>query len=274
MRFAIAFSLLAAPVLAQDDRAQSLADIRQEMTVLWVEVQKLKQELNTTQGASSVATQGSALDRLAAIESEVQRLTAKAEEMEFRIDRVVTDGTNRIADLEFRLCELETGCDIATLGDTPTLGGASEAGAAAPAPTPVPLPESGPQFAATEEADFQRAEDALAEGDYTTAAKLYATFNQTYPGGPLAAAAEMGRGEALEQLGDTREAARAFLAAFSANQTGPEAPMALVRLGAALGQLGQTNEACVTLSEVSVRYPGAVDAISDAQSARAAIGCS
>jgi len=31
------------------------------------------------------------------------RLNSKAEELENRINRVVTDGTNRIGDLEFRL---------------------------------------------------------------------------------------------------------------------------------------------------------------------------
>ena len=38
---------VAAPVAAQD-RAQTLADIRQELSVLWVEIQSLKRELSTT----------------------------------------------------------------------------------------------------------------------------------------------------------------------------------------------------------------------------------
>ena len=43
-------------------------------------------------------------------------------------DRVVADGTNRVGDLEYRVCEMEEGCDIATLGKTKPLGG--EAGTA------------------------------------------------------------------------------------------------------------------------------------------------
>ena len=43
------FCLLALPVAAQD-RDQTLADIRQDLTVLFVEVQKLKRELSTTSG--------------------------------------------------------------------------------------------------------------------------------------------------------------------------------------------------------------------------------
>ena len=46
----IAALFLGAPAVAQD-RAQTLADIRQELTVLYVEMQRLKRELSTTGGA-------------------------------------------------------------------------------------------------------------------------------------------------------------------------------------------------------------------------------
>ncbi|MEO1705692.1 MAG: tol-pal system protein, partial [Pseudomonadota bacterium] len=147
--------LTAAPAMAQQD--QTLADIRQELSVLFVEVQRLKQELNTS-GAPSGTGGGSVLDRVNAIEMELQQLTSKSEELEFRIDRIVTDGTNRIGDLEFRLCELEAGCDIAALGDTPTLGG----GAVPASPNVAPTPQPETQLAAQEEADFKRAQEALA----------------------------------------------------------------------------------------------------------------
>ncbi|WP_299369510.1 tetratricopeptide repeat protein [uncultured Tateyamaria sp.] len=251
--------------MAQDG---TLADIRQELTVLYVELQKLKRELSTTGAATTTQGSGSMLDRVNAIEIELQRLTGKTEELEFRIGRVVTDGTNRVGDLEFRLCELEAGCDIGALGDTPTLGGGTTPDV--PAVAPAPQPQT--QLATQEEADFKRAQEALAARDFRAAADQFAAFNQTYPGGPLQVAAELGRGEALEGLGDVREGARAYLAAFTLNQQGPEAAEALFRLGAALGRLGQTNEACVTLSEVGVRFPGA-DAVASAQDAMRNIGC-
>ena len=267
---ALAAVVLAAPGFAQD-RAQSLADIRQELTILFVDLQTLKQELNTT-GAASGTGGGSALDRVNSIESEVQRLTAKTEELEFRIDRIVRDGTNQIGDLEFRLCELEEACDIGTLGDTPTLGGGD---LPATAPTVVtPEPDSGPQLAVGEQADFQRAQEALASGDFQAAIDQLAAFNATYPGSPVAVEVELMRGEALEGSGDVREAARAYLNAFSLDQLGPSAPDALFHLGAALGQLGQTSEACVTLGEVSKRYPEATEAGLEAASAMRNIGCS
>ncbi len=245
MRFAliVALGLAFGPVAAQAQDAQTLADVRQELTVLNVEVQKLRRELSTTGGASVAVTGGSVLERVNAMESELQRLTSKTEELENRINRVVTDGTNRIGDLEFRLVELEGG-DVGSLGQTSTLGGGEMPATMAPA-TPVPAPAdplantSTPtntaELAVGEKTDFERAKAALADGDFRSAADQFATFNQTYPGGPLGPEADLRRGDALDGLGDTREAARAYLASFSADPAGPVAAEALYQLGSSLG---------------------------------------
>lgn len=284
MRFvtslAVALTLWPLGAVAQGD--QTLADIRQELTVLYVEVQRLRRELSTT-GAPSVQSGGdSVLDRIAVMESELQRLTSKTEELEFRVNRIVEDGTNRIGDLEFRLVELEGG-DVSTLGETTTLGGdlntppATTGGSLPPASGGLggsSLPQTGgTQLAVGEEDDFKRAQAALAEGRYQEAADQFATFSVTYPGGPLAAGADLGRGEALEALGDTKEAARAYLSSFSADPTGPVAAQALLRLGRSLGDLGQMQEACLTLSEVAIRFPGD-PAVAQAEEARSALSCS
>lgn len=286
MRFilACALSLTLWPLAAAAQDDQTLADIRQELTVLYVEVQRLKRELSTT-GAPSVATGGeTALERMSAMEAELQRLTSKTEQLEFRVNRIVEDGTNRIGDLEFRLVELEGG-DIAALGETTTLGGESgdttvttggtiapTAGTAGPAQAPLGA-AAGTQLAVGEEDDFKRAQAALADGDFQQAADQFAAFSVTYPGGPLAAGADLGRGEALEGLGNTREAARAYLSSFSADPEGPMAPQALFRLGRSLGALGQTQEACVTLAEVGIRFPGDA-AVAQAAETRRALACS
>ena len=261
--------LLAVPAWAQD-RAQTLADIRQELNVLYVDIQRLRRELSTT-GAPQGAAGGSMLDRVDAIERALQQLTGKTEELEFRIGRIVEDGTNRIGDLEFRLVELEGG-DISQLGETTTLGG----DAATPAVSTQTAPSTGgaqAQLAAQELADFERAQDAFDTGDYHAAVDLFAAFNAAYPGGPMAVRADLQRGQALSAIGDTREGARAYLAAFSADQTGENAPEALFRLGAALGALGSPTEACVTLGEVGVRFPGS-PFVGQAQSEMTALGCS
>ncbi|QUJ75331.1 tetratricopeptide repeat protein [Sulfitobacter albidus] len=275
MRFALIFAVVlgAVPMGAAAQDAQTLADIRQELVTLNTEMAKLRRELSTTgtagQGAQLAA--GSVLDRVSAMESELQRVTAKTEELEFRINRIVDDGTRRIADLEFRLVELEGG-DISTLGETSTLGGNDQATAPAPAPTPAPG-TGGQQLAVGENDDFQRAQEALASGDFRSAAAQFETFNQTYPGSPLAADVDLRRGDALEGMGDTREAARAYLASFGAAPVGPNAAEALFKLGRALGALGQTSEACVTLSEVGVRFAGS-EYVAQAEAQRQGLGCS
>jgi tol-pal system protein YbgF len=281
MRHAASFILLLAlwplQTFAQDN--QTLADIRQELTVLYVEMQKLKRELSTT-GSPSVSTGGATvLDRVAVMEQELQRLTSQTEQLEFRVNRIVEDGTNRIGDLEFRLVELEGG-DVSALGETTTLGGDAGTGAVTTGDRAIsPVTPSGTagtgetQLAIGEEDDFKRAQSALAEGRYQEAVDQFAAFSVTYPGGPLAAGADLGRGEALEALGDTREAARAYLNSFSADPTGPIAAQSLFRLGRALGELGQTEEACVTLSEVAIRFPDD-PAVAQAEDAKRALACS
>lgn len=261
-------AVLCALPLAAQDRAQSLADIRQELTILYVDIQRLKQELSTTGAATGVGGGGSTLDRVNAIEGALTRLTAKTEELEFRIDQIVRDGTNRIGDLEFRLVELEGG-DISQLAETTTLGG----GTAPTTPVVAPSPQAtGPQLATAEQADFDRAKAQLDAGEYAAAADGFTSFVQTYPGGPLTVEAQVLRGQALAGTGQENEAARAYLAAFSADPAGPLAPQAVLYLGRSLGQLGQLTEACITLAEVGNRYPTAPE-VNDAAQAMSALNC-
>lgn len=279
-RALIAAALTAATLFAPagaraQDNTETLADIRQELTILFVEIQRLKREMSTT-GAPAADLQGSTLlDRVNAIESELQRLTAQTEKLQLHIGRIVEDGTNRIGDLEFRLVELEGG-DISTLGETSTLGGEPPAeitaGTGEAADGTIEAPSG--ELAVGEQADYDAAQKALEEGDYQDAANRFAAFEQAYPGSPLAQEANYHRGKALDELGDTREAARSYLAAFSGNATGQRAPDALYELGAALGRLGQTEQACITLAEVAIRFPEAEAAKASAASEMTGLGCS
>jgi len=257
------------PVSAQSTD-ETLADIRQQLTILYVELQRLRTELSTTGGASSTSGTGSPLERLDSIQSEVERLTSKTEALELRINRITVDGTNRVGDLEFRLCELEPNCDIASLGETPSLGGVDSA---AEVPQPLPTVESsGPALAVGEQADFDAARTALEQGYLEGAAMAFADFVEAYPGGPLTAQADYFRGEALEALGRLTDAARAYLASFSVDPSGDVAPDALFKLGFMLGEIGQAQDACLTLSEVEVRFPNH-PAVVDARAVMQVLGC-
>ena len=265
---------MAQPVAAQD-RAQTLADIRQELSVLWVEIQNLRRELSTTGGPQTNIQGTSIPDRVNSIESELTRLISRTEELSNRIDRIVADGTNRIGDLEFRLVELEGG-DVSQLGETSTLGGGSmpavTAPAQPPAMPPVPGGGAGPELAMGEQMDFDRAKGALDRGEFQLAATELARFTDTYPGSPLAGEAHFWRGEALSALGDQSGAARAYLDSFSGDPQGLMAADALLQLGLALDRLGQRQESCVMLGEVTVRFPSSAASV-EAQAARGSMGC-
>lgn len=274
MRFILAvvvFCLSGAMAAAQD--AETLADIRQELTVLNVEMQKLKRELSTTGGAGGATLGASVLERVDGIEAELRRLTAKTEELGLRVEAVVQDGTRRVADLEFRLVELEGG-DVSKLGETSTLGGALPEGqTVAVEAAPLTLGEPTTELAVGEEADFAAARQALEAGNFADAAERLKAFNETYPGSPVATKAALAYGAALEGQGDLTGAARAYLDAFRREPNGEDAPESLYRLGKGLGRLGQTVEACKTLAEVGLRFPGGEPA-NKADAERSRLGCS
>ena len=279
--FALAAALSVAGAAWGGDKAQRLADIRKEVDQLAAQLQSLKSEL-VSGGAGALQAAGgtSALDRMNAMEAELARLTSETEKLQIRVEKVVADGTNRVGDLEFRLCELEKGCDTSKLPETPTLGGAAAAGG--DATTAAGTATDGGTTAATdapkvemamnEQSDLDRAKALLDKGDFAGAAGQFASFAQNYPGGPLTGDAQFYQGEALTKTGDTAGAARAYLGAFSGAPQGPRAPASLLRLGAALGLLGQTQDACVTLNEVPSRFPQAPEA-AEAKTTMQKLGC-
>ncbi len=273
--------LLAAPALAQD-RERTLADIRQELTVLFVEMQRLKRELSTTGAPEGRLQSTNVLERLDDLEAEVRRLTAASEQLANRVQSIVADGTNRIGDLEFRMCELESDCDIASLGETTTLGGTLSEEAEPAEVATVSQVDSGfsidmidtggVELAIEERADFDQAKASFDRGDFETAVERFHAFTEEYQGGPFAGVAHLLRGEALSEQDMTSEAARAYLESYSGTPDGPTAPVALLKLGLSLDVLGQVQEACITLSEVTLRFPES-DASVEAQEARAGMTC-
>lgn len=275
MRRALLVCLVALiATVAPAQQGETLADIRQDIVVLQRELQRLGQELNTT-GLREPALAGSPLDRITAIERELQRVTAKTEELEFRIGQVVRDGTNRLDDLLFRVCELDPGCDIGRLGETPALGGdALVPRQAAPvAPVPRDLVPSGVELTILEARDFEDAQAALEAGEFDKAVQLFSNIRERFPLGPLEAPSLVGEGLALEGLGNMREAARRYLTAFTGSPDAEIAPEALWRLGTSLAEIGALDEACLMLLEVGNRFPDSPFA-NQAQSSRAALTCS
>ncbi len=273
MRRVLFLAALVLPsALVAQDRAATLADIRLQLRALNTEILGLKRELEPSATALAPATvSGGALERLDGLEAELRKLTAATEELEYRINRVVEDGTTRVGDLNFRLTELEGG-DLGQIQPPAPLGGQS--GLAAPAPSASDHAAAKPELATGESSDFESAQAKLASGDPAEALDGFDRFLSDYPRSPLAPAAHLARGKALTSLGRHADAGRAYLEAFTQTEATDKgiASAGLLGLGQSLAQLDQTREACLTLGQVEARFPG-TPAAGEAQTALARQTC-
>jgi len=235
-----------------------LADLRADVDILSGMVADLRVEL-VQSGQISGPSGGDFLARIGALESGLMRMIAQTETVQLRLDRVIADASNRVADIEFRLSELE-GMDPASLPQPPALG---EAGAREPE---API---------AQETSFEQARRLMAGGDYRAALDLLETEAAALAFDPDRVQRAFLRGEALSVLGFIEAAAQAYLDAFSAAPDDALAPQALLRLGQTLGDMGAIVDACITLGEVGARYLGLEHAatLEAAAAARSAFEC-
>ncbi len=226
----------ASPMAAQD---MSLEDIRADLLTLGQQLEALRGQLSAT-GASALNAQqtAGAMVRIDEFGADLRNALGRVEDLQIQINALIEDGTRRIGDMNFRLTELEGG--DTTFVNTVTLGGQDEGDAA--------------DLATGESADFNAAKQALENGDGASAATLLSAFVTAYPDGPLTVEARYLQGEALSLQGDAQNAARSFLKSFSSAPDSPFAPLSLYGLSISLNALGQTEQACLTLSEIQIRY--------------------
>lgn len=241
----------------------TLADLRTQLKTLAADLQSLRNELQASgQVGYLVAGGDAAIDRMNAMETQIAALTGQAEQLQNRINRVVADGTNRLGDMEFRLCEMDESCNLATLTSPPPLGESGGGGATLPVPSaPRPVPtDNTSATTGSEQADFDRAREVLGQGDFHGAAELFAAIAETYAGGPLTAEALYLRGQALDSAGDPKGAAAAWLEGFAADPENPRAAESLLGLARIIADEGDALASCLYLSEIPVRFAGSAAA--------------
>ena len=271
---AMAVALMTLPATAQEGK--SLADMQADLRALSADLQSLRGELRASGQAGYAAAGGdSAIDRMNAMEQQIAQLTGQAEQLQNRIRRVVSDGTNRLGDMEFRLCEMDPNCDLSQLMNAPELG--SVGGGAGPVAVPAPAParpgsSGATATTATEQADFDRAREVLGQGDFHRAAELFATVAETHAGGPLTAEALFLRGVALDRDGAPDQAAGAWLESFAADPNGRHAAESLLGLSRVIGANGDPLAACLYLAEIPVRFAG-TDTAAEAEKRMADLDC-
>ena len=249
--------------LAGPVSADSLADMRQNLAGLLLEIQRLQTEMETTEVARFIKDRA-LLDRTASIENELQRLTGQTEELAYRISAIVRDATQRIANLEVRVCALEPGCVVAELGATLPIGPQLKLQSNR-TPTPGILTIS-------ERMEFDAANKMLISGDTVSAVQMLEDFVTDFPIGPLTQKAHLFLGHGYMDIFKFRLAARAYLEAYSVDEANPVAPSALYHLALAFHKMGNAEEGCLTLNELQFRYAD-LDIVADAKQAQADLAC-
>lgn len=247
----------AGPVMAQEP---TLADLRADLNAVRAQLQTLRGELVASGAAGFQAAGGdTAIDRMNGMEQRLARLTDRTEQLGNRIDRIVADGSRRIADVEFRLCELDEGCDLSalTMQDLGRAGSpVANLGPAAPQQN-----GGGKPAGAGEQADFSAAQQVMANGDFRRAAGMFDAVAQAHAGGALTAEALFLRGAALDSAGDPKGAAAAWLEGFSADPEGPRAAESLLGIARVIADDGDPTAACLYLAEIPARFPGTAFAV-------------
>lgn len=246
--------------------SDTVAELRSELNALSTSVAELARELSSGAAASQPGFDGSLIDRVDQIRTELARLTGRTEELEFRIRRVIDEASNRLGDLEFRLTELEGG-DPSTLTQRP-LGGETPSAT----PTSPQSDEGTPELAAGERAAFDGARSLAEAGDSDAAAQALEEFLSLYPGSPLGTDASLLLGEMHRARGAEPDAARAYLTLYLADPDGASAPRALLALGDSLGRLGQLDEACVMFDELRLRFGSSPEA-AESEDIRMSLSC-
>lgn len=265
--------------------AATLADMQAALRAVSADLQALRAELLAS-GASGFAAAGgdSAIDRMNAMEAQIAELTDRTEQLSNRIKRIVADGSNRIGDVEFRLCEMDPSCDLgalmtAEIGQQGGLIGPGMGTVPGPLPSDInaaPLPPmaepapGAPPPTEEEAREFAAARALVEAGDWTRAIAELDHLVSSHAGGPLTAEALFLRGIAQEADGQPEPAAKSWLMAFSAAPDGPRAAASLMALSRVMAALDTPADACPYLDELTRRFPTAPEAGEAAVAAKAA----
>ena len=198
------------------------------------------------------------LARLDALESQLQRLTARSEE-----------NANAISELEGRLAGLEARPAAEPVASAAQPSGAiprPNASAATPTPTPAAAQPS-PERVAAVKAIEKPASDNAGEDEYTYGFRLWEAkffpeaqqqlklFVDRYPKHERISFGRNLLGRAYLDGGDPRTAATYFFQNYTEDPAGARAPDSLLYLAEAMIALQDTPRACRALAEFGEKYP-------------------
>lgn len=300
---AMAAMLLPGAAIGQSRDAAGLAD----------SVERLERQLQTLErtvyrnapapdgsGATTGSVPPAALSQLQitsdSLEEQMRRLTGQVEKLEFQVRQLNERMDRLVADVDFRLRELEdaNGVPQASRGGgeqvAPTVpqspgdvtvrgeGGSQvfgtltesqmraagvnpggETGATAPDGQPAATNVSLPDGSTQDQYNYAR--QFLLKRDFVNAEQALAAFVEANPEDELAGNAQYWLGETFYVRNDFQAAAQAFAKGFQRYPDSSKAPDNLLKLGMSLSQLDLRDDACITLKKLRVEYPNAPTSI-------------
>lgn len=234
--------------------------------------------------------------RLTQLETEIQKLTGRAEELQHAVGQFDSRFTKLVSDVDLRLRALEQGTSptaaeapplpLAAMTPPPPAAAARAArinpapdappqilgtvperrtGRPAAAPPPAQSSQSASRSApidGTPEQQYDHATSLLLnDQDFSGAEQALKAFIKRYPDHELAGNAHYWLGETFYVRKDYRQAAFTFADGYQRFPKSNKAPDNLLKLGMALGQLGQEKEACTAFARLLTNFPDIGDTL-------------
>lgn len=231
--------------------------------------------------------------RLTELETEIRKLTGKAEELQHAVGQFDSRFSKLVSDVDLRLRTLEQvgtpGANAAaTASAEPAPGTTPPPPASFPTRTPAinPAPDAPPQTlgtipgrssdqtaaaapavqpalpASTPKQQYDRAISLmLNDQNFSGAERALKAFIEGHPEHVLAGNAHYWLGETFYVRKDFRQAAFTFAEGYQRFPRSNKAPDNLLKLGMALGQLGQAKEACTAFARLLSNFPNLGDTL-------------
>lgn len=236
----------------------------------------------TTLPPPNYGTADARQDRIQELEDQLRQTTAENERLQYELMQAQRE-VRRLQGLVDQVVGVN---QQLSEGQTPATGQAAGANAAAAPSTlndaqrrntgalgtmpadaaPPPAGERDPA------ADYARARQLLAAGQYAEAEAALGEYLQAYPNAENSADARFWFAFTLAARNNHTDAAANFVQYLQAAPNAPRAAEAQVRLGMALVGMGRTREGCGAFANLARRYPNAARNVRDlaAREARAA----
>ena len=256
----------AAPGNAESSLRQRVEQLEEQLVDMQVVVGTLE-SLGRSGGGSGPGPRGPASSgfggpeagRVAALETQLQALTAQVEQMSDQI-RIMRGGATALP-------PAAAGNSYRSMTAAPAGAGGFGAATVAPgAADPIgqlinaepraPAAGVGPGMTSAGSRQlYEQSYKELLQQNYPAAEAGFAEFLQRFPGDELAANAQFWLGETFFVRGQWDGAAEAFLKVVKSYGNSVKAPDSLAKLAMAFERKGNKQAACRALSELNTRYP-------------------